>query len=105
MKKNLEKCVRCGKCLPHCPSYSYFLQEKYSPRGRNFLLSKDIESTAFDYCLFCERCQHICPQGLSFPELFIEKFFLKNSRRLPHIKDPLPLLSFYPSTKKFIQHW
>ncbi|MFN4197037.1 MAG: heterodisulfide reductase-related iron-sulfur binding cluster, partial [Caldimicrobium sp.] len=42
---------------------------------------------------------------LSFPEFYIEKFFSKNSRLLPHIKDPFPFLSFYPSAKKFIHKW
>ncbi|MFN3504858.1 MAG: (Fe-S)-binding protein [Caldimicrobium sp.] len=105
MKKNPERCVRCGKCLPHCPSYTFFLKENYSPRGRNFLLSKEVDSKAFDYCLFCERCQQVCPNNLSFPEFLMEKLFAKNSKLLPHVDDPLTLLNFYPSAKKIIQKW
>lgn len=100
MKKGPEACVRCGKCLCVCPSYKFFLKENYSPRGRNFLLSQDLKSKSYEFCLFCERCKTICPQSLSFPEFYLEKLFSKNSLPLPYMKNALTLLNLFPQGRK-----
>ncbi|MFN3921372.1 MAG: (Fe-S)-binding protein [Caldimicrobium sp.] len=100
MKKGPEDCVRCGKCLPHCPSYKFFLKESFSPRGRNFLLSKNLESKSFEFCLLCENCKSICPHSLSFPEFYLEKLFSKKNLPLPYLENPLTLLNFFPQGKK-----
>lgn len=99
MKKGPEDCLHCGKCLPHCPSYRFFLEESYSPRGRNLLLSKGFESKSLDFCLFCERCAFSCPQGLSFPEFYIRA--LKNeSLEYPLLSNTLTLLSLTSTGRK-----
>lgn len=104
MEKSPEACVHCGKCLSTCPSYRFFLQESFSPRGRNLLLSQDLQADSLDYCLFCENCAIACPQGLSFPEFYLKKIFKESKLHLPIRQDPLTLLSLHPEGKRIYQN-
>ena len=36
--EKILNCVRCGMCLPHCPTYSELKMERASPRGRAALV-------------------------------------------------------------------
>ncbi|MCX7873305.1 MAG: (Fe-S)-binding protein [Caldimicrobium sp.] len=94
-KTPYKKCVHCGKCLSSCPSYRFFLKESFSPRGRNLLIAKNIDSYSFNYCLLCERCSKVCPQGISFPESYIKAKFSKGSFVL-HPSDSLIFLKVLP---------
>lgn len=103
MKKRPEDCVHCGKCIVSCPSYRYFLQESYSPRGRNLLLSKDLKTQALDFCLLCENCKNICPQGLNFPEFYLQRIFQNKGYSLPTLSDSLNLLHLHPESKRLLK--
>ena len=70
-----NKCVLCGMCLPHCPTYSLAQNENESPRGRlvlgKALLSGDVEESKqliehIDHCLVCRSCEKSCPSGVQF---------------------------------------
>jgi len=70
-----NKCVLCGMCLPHCPTYSLAQNENESPRGRlvlgKALLSGDVEESEaliehIDHCLVCRGCEKSCPSGVKF---------------------------------------
>jgi len=70
-----NKCVLCGMCLPHCPTYSLAKNENESPRGRlvlgKALLLGDVEETAgllehIDHCLVCRSCEKACPSEVKF---------------------------------------
>lgn len=70
-----DKCVLCGMCLPHCPTYSLAQNENESPRGRLVLgkafLSGLVEATDdlvehIDHCLVCRSCESACPSGVKF---------------------------------------
>ncbi len=69
--KALEQCARCGKCLPHCPSFQATRKEALSPRGRVALLQKGLGGEALSHCLLCGACEHICPNSLPLLEAFI----------------------------------
>src|SRR5262245_55343606 len=74
---NLLACIRCGACLPVCPTYNTDLLEIQSPRGRVQLI-RQVEEGALDpsevfashmyHCLDCRACQSACPTGVRIGE-------------------------------------
>lgn len=72
-------CMRCGFCLPACPTYIHTDQnEMHSPRGRIALMKAmrdgdvvwdgSIEES-FDVCLGCRACEPACPAGVQYGAL------------------------------------
>lgn len=72
----LLNCMRCGFCLPACPTYiETNFDEKHSPRGRISLMKAvadgmiefddDVEE-ALDLCLGCRACEPACPAGVNY---------------------------------------
>ena len=77
----LINCMRCGMCLPHCPTYKETFLETASPRGRVALVRKFqegelVESEKFleyvSLCLGCQACASACPCGVNAGELVAE---------------------------------
>ena len=68
-----NQCVRCGLCLPTCPTYVETLVETSGPRGRIALIRAvaegqlDLTSPGFMHqmseCLDCRACEAVCPSG------------------------------------------
>lgn len=75
----LQKCVRCGFCLPTCPTYLETYSEASSPRGRIRLIQAvaDGELSLTDptfveqmyQCLDCRACEAVCPSGVRYGQL------------------------------------
>lgn len=72
---DLSRCVHCGLCLQHCPTYTDLGLETESPRGRLYLIRAlsegRIEPTAavsghLDLCLQCRNCEAVCPSGVAY---------------------------------------
>jgi glycolate oxidase iron-sulfur subunit len=74
-----NRCVRCGLCLPTCPTYVETLVETSSPRGRIALIKSvaegrlDLTSPGFmhqmEECLDCRACEAVCPSGVAYGQL------------------------------------
>jgi glycolate oxidase iron-sulfur subunit len=74
-----NKCVRCGLCLPTCPTYLETMTETSGPRGRISLIKAvaeerlDLLSPGFVHqmseCLDCRACAAVCPSGVQYGEL------------------------------------
>jgi len=71
-----DQCVKCGLCLPHCPTYALDHNEAESPRGRIALASALATGTLspanrlpLDHCLACLACESVCPAGVHYAEL------------------------------------
>lgn len=74
----LLNCMRCGFCLPSCPTYIETGKEKYSPRGRIALMkgmtdgvieADDDIAHSLDLCLGCRACEPVCPSGVKYGRL------------------------------------
>lgn len=81
-ENRLMDCMRCGFCLPACPTYIHSdYDETQSPRGRIALMKAvrdgvvewdgSIEE-AFDLCLGCRACEPACPAGVQYGTLIEE---------------------------------
>ncbi|KXY28430.1 glycolate oxidase [Bacillus cereus] len=78
----LLNCMRCGFCLPTCPTYIQSgYKESHSPRGRIALMKavvdgliepdEDVEDT-LNVCLGCRACEPVCPSGVNYGHLLEE---------------------------------
>lgn len=69
-----DRCVKCGYCLPHCPTYALKADEGESPRGRIALIqglaSGAVDSQRLhdhlDSCLACRACEAACPSEVQY---------------------------------------
>ena len=71
----LDSCVSCGLCLPHCPTYRLTGDETASPRGRLAAMSAVADGLAdvdevfagvMGFCLQCRACEVVCPSMVPF---------------------------------------
>jgi glycolate oxidase iron-sulfur subunit len=78
IQKNANQCVKCGLCLPHCPTYMLTKNECESPRGRIAIMEglasdqlplTDKLQNYLDHCLTCRACESVCPAQVPYGEL------------------------------------
>ncbi len=73
-----DRCVKCGLCLPHCPTYRLTGLEGESPRGRialmQGLVSGRLEAEGallehLENCVGCRACEAVCPASVPYGRL------------------------------------
>ena len=76
--EDFARCVHCGLCLNHCPTYRLWHLEADSPRGRirQMILVNEgklpLASVFVDHidkCLDCRSCETACPSGVEYGKL------------------------------------
>lgn len=74
----LTNCMRCGFCLPACPTFNETGIEPESPRGRIALMKAVADGMmdpdqAFEdqmnHCLGCRACEPACPADVKYGQL------------------------------------
>ncbi len=77
-KAQLDACVTCGLCLPHCPTFRLTGDEVASPRGRltamgaiadGVLPIDETYAEMMSFCLQCRACEAACPSLVPFGQM------------------------------------
>jgi glycolate oxidase iron-sulfur subunit len=75
-----DQCVKCGLCVPLCPTYRVARTEAESPRGRIAFAAALAANPAsisgsmvdhLDHCLACMTCERVCPSHVRYAELIV----------------------------------
>ena len=91
--EDMLQCMRCGFCLPTCPTFVLTGRERSSPRGRVALaravaegklpFGEAMKEEAY-FCLDCRACTTACPSGVKAGEV------MEVCRSQVHQQQPLP---------------
>ncbi|MBI4721760.1 MAG: 4Fe-4S dicluster domain-containing protein [Candidatus Stahlbacteria bacterium] len=92
VRKKLQGCIECGKCVASCPMYEMFKDFSYEYSARGIIgkvlfgakwksrlggVGEDIlKDKSIWYCLTCDVCTDGCPAGVKFCE------FIKGLRQI-----------------------
>lgn len=100
-----DRCVLCGLCLPHCPTYDITRNENNSPRGRIALIKAMAQkqlvpgktlASHINSCLACFACESRCPAQVSYRKILYfgwsQLAMQQQSSRWQRFRAKLPML-------------
>lgn len=100
-----DRCVACGLCLPHCPTYRSDRDENESPRGRIALLRAYAQGVLppspalrghIARCLGCQACEAVCPSRVPYGRLLEDGRALLVHHTRPWLYHTLIAMSRWP---------
>ena len=95
--RQADTCVKCGLCLPHCPTYRQTEDEAESPRGRIALIQGWLSGAIpgderlhghLNRCLQCGACEKACPSLVPFVNM-MDQARAQRTDALPQAKRQL----------------
>ncbi len=99
-----SQCVKCGLCLPYCPTYGLTQNENESPRGRIALMQNlatealTLSPKAHEHienCLSCKECERVCPAHVTYERLLLDyRAWEKPKLKSIHIKPKFSAIFF-----------
>lgn len=117
-ENQLLNCMRCGMCLPSCPTFALSGRERSSPRGRIALMravhegALPLENETFAQemsdCLGCMACVSACPAGVQYGDLLEaarDQLQRKREADLPRWRSLLERLAFLPFERLNLLRW
>lgn len=100
-----SRCVHCGLCTNHCPTYRELGLEQDSPRGRIYQMVAVDEGRLeigesfvehIDRCLDCRACETACPSGVEYGKLIeAARAQIEQNYRRPWAERMLRRLAFH----------
>lgn len=111
LRSELDRCVMCGMCSQHCPTYALTADENESPRGRIALISAlnsgqitpDASlQTHLEHCTGCRSCERMCPSGVRFGAIMDQAKTLLPTK--PVTVDPDTIARLSPWLRRY-QRW
>ncbi|SET49899.1 glycolate oxidase iron-sulfur subunit [Salinibacillus kushneri] len=110
----LLNCMRCGFCLPSCPTYlETGKDEAHSPRGRIALMKGVVDGNiepdeevkkSLDMCLGCRACEPVCPSGVNYGHLLEEaRDIIYQNQKTPFFQKIIRKIAFkglFPKPKR-----
>jgi glycolate oxidase iron-sulfur subunit len=81
IRKELDRCMKCGFCMSVCPVYASEKREGAVARGKIVIAEavlsgdlalddREVVDTLFD-CLVCKSCMQNCPSGVQFDRIML----------------------------------
>ena len=111
----LDRCVMCGMCSQHCPTYELTSNESESPRGRIALISAfnngqlDISDklvTHLEHCTGCRACEAYCPSAVRFGAIMdMAKALIAEHRPQPRAQQQIQNLLAKPQQTQRLGRW
>jgi glycolate oxidase iron-sulfur subunit len=111
----LDRCVMCGMCSQHCPTYALTADENESPRGRIALIGAfnngqlDISDklvTHLEHCTGCRACEEYCPSAVRFGAIMDSaRALIARQRPQPRIQHQIQNLLAKPQQTQRLERW
>jgi len=111
----LDRCVMCGMCSQHCPTYMLTADENESPRGRIALTNAFIKGqidvsdklvTHLENCTGCRACEDYCPSAVRFGAIMDSaKAMISRQRPLPRFQHQIQSLLAKPQRTQRLGRW
>ena len=78
LKVESEACLRCGKCIEHCPAGLQPIQIKNAYDEKDI---KELEAFQTSKCVECGLCSYICPSRIELTDAIKKaKLYLRLSQ-------------------------